>query len=197
MNPITHFLVGWEIAHAAENTARDRALIALAGVFPDTDGLGVIVDSANVALGRPATFFYTDYHHVLLHGVLGAGVVALACLAAARRRINTVFWAIVAFHAHLLCDLAGSRGPDPNDFWSIRYLAPFSERLAFTWSHQWPLNGWPNVVLTVFLLGVLFVRANTKGYSPLQIVSSKVDRTFVATVRARWAIASQAFKFFG
>ena len=44
MNPISHLLTGWVVANTADLTARDRALVTLAGVVPDIDGLGVIAE---------------------------------------------------------------------------------------------------------------------------------------------------------
>jgi hypothetical protein len=164
--------------------------VTAAGVIPDVDGFGLLVDGANAWLGRPATFYFSAYHHALLHGLLGAALVA-ATAAALTRRLSTTILAVVAFHAHLLCDVVGSRGPDPEDLWSIRYFAPISDAGTFAWSGQWRLDGAPNILLTVFLLGVLFVRANRRGYSPVVLISPSADRSFVEAVRARWRSLSR------
>jgi hypothetical protein len=34
---------------------------------------------------------------------------------------------LVTFHLHLLCDLAGFRGPSPEDLWPIFYFGPFDK----------------------------------------------------------------------
>ena len=44
MHPITHMLIGWTLAQAAPLTRRDRALVTLAGVIPDADGLGILAE---------------------------------------------------------------------------------------------------------------------------------------------------------
>jgi inner membrane protein len=44
MNPLTHMLFGWTLAQAIPLTRRDRALVTLAGVVPDIDGLGVVAE---------------------------------------------------------------------------------------------------------------------------------------------------------
>ena len=44
MNPVSHFLTGWVVANSADLTARDRALVTLAGVVPDLDGLGFVAE---------------------------------------------------------------------------------------------------------------------------------------------------------
>jgi hypothetical protein len=93
---------------------------------------------------------------------------------------------VVAVHLHYLCDIVGSRGPGADDIWPLRYLAPFSERLTVQWSGQWPLNAWPNIVLTILLLAFGFYRAANGGYSPVGVFSTKADRAFVQAVRARW-----------
>lgn len=35
MSPVTHFLIGWLTANAAQVERRERALIAVAGIIPD------------------------------------------------------------------------------------------------------------------------------------------------------------------
>ncbi len=44
MGPVTHFLTGWTIANTAQLTRRDRAIVTLAGIAPDLDGFGMLVD---------------------------------------------------------------------------------------------------------------------------------------------------------
>jgi len=185
MNPITHLLIGWELGSALTASPRERAAIAWASVAADADGFGLLVDLGNRVLGRPETAWYGTFHHVLFHGlfgaVLAAGVAAVVC----RRRVLAAAGAFLAVHLHLLCDLAGSRGPSPGDVWPIHYLAPFSERLTVSWAGQWPLNGWPNVVLTVVLIGVVFVQAARDGVSLVSLFSPRADAAFVAAVRKR------------
>ena len=40
MNPVSHLLTGWVVANTVDLKARDRALVTLAGVVADIDGLG-------------------------------------------------------------------------------------------------------------------------------------------------------------
>jgi hypothetical protein len=42
MHPLTHMLLGWPLAHVVPLTRRDRALVTLAGIVPDLDGLALI-----------------------------------------------------------------------------------------------------------------------------------------------------------
>ncbi|HSU52877.1 MAG TPA: metal-dependent hydrolase, partial [Candidatus Dormibacteraeota bacterium] len=67
MLPETHLLASWVIGAKATNNARDCRLVALAGILPDADGLGLLIDGINRASNR-RTFFYEHYHHYLLHG---------------------------------------------------------------------------------------------------------------------------------
>ena len=46
MSPVTHFLVGWLAANAANLDRRYRALVTIAGVIPDVDGLGIVAGVA-------------------------------------------------------------------------------------------------------------------------------------------------------
>jgi membrane-bound metal-dependent hydrolase YbcI (DUF457 family) len=185
VSPITHFLAAWTAAGAVGLRNRDAAIVAACGVLPDADGLGILVDGAQALLGRGPSWYYGEYHHLLLHGIFGAVVIPLAFLPFASDRVRTFFWGFLAVHLHLLCDLVGSRGPSPDDLWPLHYLAPFSERGTVVWGGQWPLNAWPNVVLTLALLGYAFYRAAVSGYSPVGVFSVRGDRAFVETVRRR------------
>jgi len=100
----------------------------------------------------------------------------------ATRKWTTGFLALLSFHLHLLEDLLGSRGPDC-DQWPIPYLKPFSSMLQLTWRGQWALNAWPNILITVVLLFCVFWLAWRRGFSPLEMISSKADRAFVETMR--------------
>lgn len=55
MSPITHLLLSWAIAERSSLGARDRKRIAWAGVAPDADGLGLVIDVVNRAMGGPET----------------------------------------------------------------------------------------------------------------------------------------------
>jgi inner membrane protein len=185
MNPITHLLIGWELGSAMSSSPRERAAIAWASVAADADGLGALVDVGNRVLGRPETSWFGAYHHVLFHGLFGAVLAAGVAAAVCRRRGLAAVGAFLAVHVHLLCDLAGSRGPSPGDVWPISYLAPFSEALTVSWPGQWPLNGWPNVLITLLLLAVVLVQAGRGGVSPVSLFSRRADAAFVAAVRRR------------
>src|SRR3954463_3887351 len=195
MSPVTHFLVGWMVANIPSANGphaigrRERAAIALAGVAPDIDGLGAIPEMLTKNSAHPLLWF-TDYHHVLGHNLLFALAAAAICFAIAReRRWLTAALAFASFHLHLLGDLVGARGPDGYQ-WPVPYLAPFSDHWTWTWHGQWPLNAWPNFLITGVCLAVTFYLAWRRGYSPIEIVSPKADAAFVSALRARFPVVA-------
>jgi inner membrane protein len=131
MSQATHFLTGWVFANCARLDRRDRALVALACVAPDVDGLGIVLDTLVIA---------------------GVSVML------AHQRWKTGLLAFVSFHLHLVEDLAGSRGPDGYE-WPIPYLKAFSSAWSLPWQGQWGLNSWLNIAITAALLLATFYLA--------------------------------------
>jgi hypothetical protein len=78
MSPETHLLASWIIGAKTTDNPRDCRLVTLAGILPDLDGLGIIVDLAGNQFGWKSTDFYWRYHHYLLHGALGGILVAVS-----------------------------------------------------------------------------------------------------------------------
>jgi inner membrane protein len=184
VSPVTHFLFGWVAFERLFPTRRDKAIVALAGIAPDLDGLGMVVDLANRALHRPETAYYHEFHRLLSHG-LPAAVVAVLAFALGRRRLSVALATFAAVHLHLLCDLAGSRGSDPGDLWPIHYLEPLAREPVFAWVHQWPLVGWQNLAITAALMFVTMRRAARLGHSPVGLASERADAVFVGVLR-KW-----------
>lgn len=187
MNPMTHFLTGWALANCVPSLdRRERAMVTLACVIPDVDGLGAIVDLATRNSAHPTEWF-SRYHHQL-HSLAFAIAVAAVCIVLARQRRITALLAFVSFHFHLLEDLVGSRGPDGYQ-WPIPYLAPFSNAGEMMWRGEWGRNAWPNFAITIGLLALTFFLAWRSGFSPLEMISERTDRKFVETLRARFGSA--------
>jgi len=111
--PETHLLLSWIIAAKTTDNPRDCRLVTLAGILPDVDGLGLIVDFATEGLGLKQTHLYGEYHHYLLHGALGGILIAALATSFARHRWRVALLALLVFHLHLFCDFVGSRGPSP------------------------------------------------------------------------------------
>lgn len=183
MSPVTHLLIGWECGHVFGSTARDRNLITWASVFPDVDGFGIIFDVAAKVLGLPPSHFYATLHHWLLHGLFGALLMTAIAFGAATKKLYTATICLFVVHLHFLCDLVGSRGPTSSDIWPIHYLGPFSEALTLSWQGQWPLNGWPNIAITLMLIMLVVRQAVRDGISPFLLVSHQANEAFINILR--------------
>ena len=190
MSPVTHFLVGWMVANSARLERRERAVVALAGVAPDVDGFGAVAEVLTRNTAHPLAWF-SQFHHRLGHNLLFALVVGVVAFALAKRRWKTAALALVSFHLHLFCDVLGARGPDGYQ-WPVPYLLPFSGRWQWAWDGQWALNAWPNFALTGLLLAVTFYLAWRRGFSPLEIISTRADGALVASLRKRFPTTSRA-----
>jgi inner membrane protein len=181
----THFLAGWLVGVApAQLSPRERGLIAFAGVAPDLDGLGIVVEQLSASWARPLPW-YSLYHHVLGHNLGFALVTTAIAFALSTRRALTASLVFAAFHLHLLCDLAGSRGSD-GEQWPIPYLLPVSNAVQLTWSGQWTLSSWQNSTFTGILLLATVWAAWRWSRSPLGLIGAGTDTTFVAALRARF-----------
>lgn len=178
-------MLGWLVANSCELPRRDRAIVTLAGIAPDVDGLGIIAD---FFWPDPATphRWWIDFHHVLAHNALAALLVSLVALAIGRRRWITAALAAVSFHLHLLCDLLGSGGPD-GELWGIRYFWPWAATPFWTWSHQWRLDSWQNLLITLIAIIATGWLAIRRGYSPVGLFHPGLDQKVVATLR-RWRL---------
>jgi hypothetical protein len=117
-------------------------------VLPDLDGFGLLYSWEA---------FFT-YHHVLCHNLLGCVVWAFVPGLLSHNRLRCVTLAVLNWHLHLACDYFGSRGPMDTPPWVLPYLYPFvggwsdGEFVGPAWywnPWQWPLNGWPNFLVTV------------------------------------------------
>jgi membrane-bound metal-dependent hydrolase YbcI (DUF457 family) len=182
MSPITHFLVGWVGLERIQPSRRDKALVVLAGLAPDFDGLGIVADFATRAFGLPETDYYQSFHRLYGHGLPAAVIIAAVAGALSARGLVVAVWALVSVHLHFLCDLLGSRGTTAEDIWGITYFAPFTKAYEVSWSGQWPLVGWQNMAISVALLAIMMVKATTSGYSPVGLLSKRADAAFVAAL---------------
>jgi inner membrane protein len=185
MSPVTHLLTGWVIANAAPLSRRERAVVTVAAVVPDLDGLGIIPEVLTRHSQHPLLWF-SEYHHSL-HTLWFAILVSLISFLLSDRKWLATFMAFLAFNVHLLEDLLGSRGPDGYT-WPIPYLFPFSDKWTWIWQGQWKLNGWPNIAITVALLLTTIGLAASRGFSPVEIFSRRADNAVVAALRNRLGI---------
>lgn len=185
MAPITHLLASWVIAAKATDNPRDCRLVALAGILPDADGLGLIVDMAHDWAGGRATQYYARYHHYLLHGVAGALLIALILTCFAKVHWRVFLLCLIVIHLHIFCDFLASRGPAPEDLWGIYYFGPFDRDPMWIWKGQWRLDGWQNRIITVALFFWALKLPLDLGHSVVGVFNRKADSVFVSVLR-KW-----------
>ncbi len=188
MSPETHLLASWIIAAKTTDNPRDCRLVTLAGILPDLDGAGILVDWTRQAMDLSNPYFYLTYHHWLLHGLFGGLLISGVLAAFARQRGRVFVLAFLVFHLHLLCDLVGSRGPDRTDIWPIFYLGPFSRHWTLVWSGQWPLDSWINRYFTVALVLCALWMPIKLGHSVVGVFNRRADEAFVGVLR-KWHVA--------
>ena len=190
MSPVTHFLIGWVAGAATNLDRRERTLVALAGVAPDLDGLGIIPELLTRNSQHPLPWF-SEYHHLLFHNLAFAVVVAAAGYVLARHsRWKASVMCFVSVHLHLLGDVLGARGPDGYQ-WPVPYLLPFTSRGAWSWSGEWALNSWQNMAITLTALAICIWFAAMKGFSPVEVFSEHADHAFVEVVRRRLRVRAR------
>ena len=185
MNLETHLLASWVIGAKCTDNARDCRLVALAGILPDADGLGLLLDATNRLFTGKRTFYYPTYHHFLLHGIFGAVLITLFLTCFAQRKWRVALLCFLVVHLHFLCDLVGSRGPDPVDLWPLFYLGPFTRESMWIWKGQWPLDSLFNRTITVALFVWALWLAVPLGYSFVGVFNRRLDRVFVEVLR-KW-----------
>jgi hypothetical protein len=180
MSPVTHFLISWSAGSAAPISKRDRLLVSAVGIAPDVDGLGLVVD---LAARDSFHTVWSRYHHFLAHNVTFGMLLLVLAFCFAKRRFETALVAFAVFHLHLVCDFLGSRAPD--QIWTIPYLVPFSNH-EFSWSGQWPLNSWQNLVITLAFIVFGLYQAWRRGCSPVEAFSARGNHLLVQALRTRF-----------
>jgi len=195
VSPITHLLGSWLVASVVTDNPRDRKLVTLAGVLPDADGLGLLVDVVRgfVSGAEPTFHYYHKFHHLLLHGWPGGIAIILLLACFGRNHLRVALYCLIMFHLHLLCDLVGSRGPSLADLWPINYGEPLFRHPIWIWKRQWKLDGWQNQAIFIVVLGVSLWLTVKRGYSVVELVGRKTDAAFVAVLR-KWRVQLLARK---
>jgi len=188
MSPLAHFIGSWLIATVTVDNPRDRRLVTLAGVLPDADGLGMVVDAVKaLSSGQEMNFlYYQKFHHLWLHGWPGALVIAALLASFAHQRWRVALGCLVTFHLHLLCDLLGSRGPSSADLWPICYGEPLFRHPIWFWKGQWRLDGWQNTVIFLALFAPALGLTVKRGYSFAEIFGRSADAAFTGVLQ-KWS----------
>ena len=187
---MTHLLASWLIAAKTTRNPRDCRLATLAGLLPDVDGLGLIVDVGNSLLAHKPTQYYAQFHHYWLHGIFGAALITCTLTFFARDKLRVGLVALFLVHLHLLCDFLGSRGPSPEDLWPIFYFGPFDKDPMWLWQGQWRLDGWQNRLVFVVVFTAAMVLALRIGHSVVGVFNRRADRAFIGVLRG-WQLAWQ------
>lgn len=176
-----HLLFSWLSTVEFLPYRRERRIVTLAGLAPDLDGFGIIIDKIT-----NTTHYYEQFHHYLGHSIVSAFLFTVIATTIA----NTHKWrvAVLTFfvvHLHILCDVVGSRGLDGYQ-WPIYYLYPFNPDLALTWTGQWLLGGWQNQVIIGVLLCACLYYAIKQRYSFIEVISSRLDQEAFAMFYRYW-----------
>lgn len=168
MNPIVHGEIGW-LTGQKLSSRRDRWLVTAAGLLPDLDGLTILG-------GEEA---YAQWHHVVTHGLVSALVICGTLARFGAQKARVFGFGLVAFHLHLVCDLAGS-----GVGWPIMYLWPL-HGLRIHWDGGWELQSWQNSVIGLGVTLVCLVCAVPFGRTVFELFSVKFDAEVVKVVRKR------------
>jgi len=172
MAPGAHFVMSWLSSVPLFKERRERIILTLAGISPDIDGVGIVIDK----LSGGKTDLYFQYHHYFGHNLFFAIFVSILAYSFANvSKLTVMFIAFLLVHLHFLCDIIGSMGPD-GYHWPIYYLYPINKSLELTWSGQWELNAWPNHVIVAMLLAVSFLVAVKKQFSFIEVISPRLDK---------------------
>ena len=164
-----HAEIAW-LTSLGLRSRRDRILVTVAGVAPDLDGLALLG-------GEQA---YGTYHHLLTHGFVAALATTAICAGLADQRRHTALLALLAFHLHLLCDLAGS-GPG----WPLYYFWPVN-RDEWMWSGQWDLASWQNSVIGMTATFLCLAAALKFRRTFVEVFSLKWDGEVTRALRQRF-----------
>jgi inner membrane protein len=181
MMPSTHALMSWCLANVGgAEGRRSRLVVTLSGVIPDIDGLGGIADFVLSKFGIQS-FFFENWHHVLLHNFWMGFLCAAAGWKFTRGSARTALLCLAAFNLHMICDLIGSAG-EGGETWPMLYLWPFSN-WEFSLSWQWRLDSPINIMITVILEIWMLSLAWRKGFSPIELFSPALDKKLFARLR--------------
>jgi len=192
----SHLVISWFVAEASGlESARNRRIVALAGLAPDIDVVAYIAAYVYFGFDRELAYskVWVTVHHYYTHGIGFAVLTAIAAYALAARPhpkftsppssfpwdapIGVAALAMLMSLGHVFCDIvaAGSRFP-------VYPLWPLSD-LAWTVSWSWELRDWPNQIITIVCLFAVIIYARYGNRSPLESLSYRLDAWVVSIAR--------------
>jgi hypothetical protein len=176
VTPAAHFLASWAIANGhGPFDRRAYAVIVISGLLPDLDGLVYPIEWLTQGTAHELPW-YSQYHHVVLHGWMGLLVVGVLAWTATRQ-FKTLVLCALAFLTHLLCDLVGSGGPE-HEIWPLVPFWPLSPlEWSVTW--QWSLDSWRNLLIALVLEVVLIMCAVRRRFTPVALLSTRWDEALL------------------
>jgi len=175
MTPGQHFIISWVVANSVDLDRHGRACITASGLLPDLDGIGIIADKFGPYFGYH-TNLYAQYHHVLGHNLIFGTLLSIGFASLCQRKISVFALCLLAFHLHIVCDIAGSMGTD-GFHWPIYYLYPFAPSYHLVWSGQWELNSWINSTIGVIFFTMALLQARYRQVTFFELVSPKLEYT--------------------
>jgi inner membrane protein len=191
MSPVTHFLSGWIFANCFDLDRKDRALVTLACVIPDIDGLGIIPE--------------------LLTSQLHASTLVVFAVSPFASHVGIR----VGGHSTRICHCLAEVDDQPARPRQLSH--PFARRYPWIARARWrsvanPISGtffgsspvnmeravqaqrMANVALTIVLLAITLWLARRRGFSPLEMLSLKADHVFVSALRERMRRSGASFE---
>jgi inner membrane protein len=183
MSPGQHFIISWVTANTVKLDRKSRICITLSGLLPDVDGAGYIYDKIAKHY-ESNTEYYEQFHHIFGHNIFFGLSLALLCFFICRKS-RAVFWlSFVAFNLHIICDIAGARGPD-GDQWPISYLYPMLPDVQLVWSGQWELSSWINSTIGVFFFCVALYISRHRHVTFFEFFSKRFEKSVCQSARDR------------
>lgn len=163
MQLLTHALAGWVGGNAVAATPKERLGCIVVSLFPDVDGLGLLLSSD----------LYLRWHHVAAHNLLVGIATSAVLMVIGQSRLRIGFLYLALFQLHLGMDLLGSGAG-----WGIAYFWPFSGENV-TSPMSWDFRSWQNyTVLVVLALTTIWI-GYTKQRTPLEVVAPSMNSIFI------------------
>lgn len=181
----SHLVISWFVGEAsALDRARDRRIVAWAGIAPDADVLAYVAALLYYRLDKELAFenVWRVVHHRYTHGLAfvaltGAVAYWLAGARGSKGSLRVALLAMVASAIHNFLDVVGG-GPT----WPIYPLWPVSEA-PWHASWSWTIGEWPNIVVLVGCLAATLAYGRVMGRSPMECFGDRADGWFVRILR--------------